>query len=210
MSVVKDLPWRTAQSLAERPSPQASGWFVFLMLLGISGYLYLNLFLLPNAPILLSGDQMFFWMNGQRMLHGERPYLDFFQFTPPGADVFYLGLFKAFGPRIWPLNFAVLVLGVVLCWLCFVIANQIMERHFAVLSALLFVTLIYTRLLNATHHYFSVLAVMGGDGCPDARSQPSKISNRGSIAGSSIILYSDTWRRSSSGDYSFPIKDCII
>jgi hypothetical protein len=51
------------------------------MLLGISGYFYLNLFQLPNLPILLSGDQTFFWMNGQRMLHGERPYLDFFQFT---------------------------------------------------------------------------------------------------------------------------------
>jgi hypothetical protein len=69
---------------------------------GYSGYLYLNLFPLPNLPIWLSGDQTFFWMNGQRMLHGERPYLDFFQFTPPGADIFYFALFKAFGPRIWP------------------------------------------------------------------------------------------------------------
>jgi Dolichyl-phosphate-mannose-protein mannosyltransferase len=163
MRVVKDLPSRTEPSQKGMLCPrfQTRGWFVFLMLLGISGYLYLNLFLLPNVPILLSGDQVFFWMNGQRMLHGERPYLDFFQFTPPGADVFYFALFKVLGPRIWPLNFVVLVLGVALCWLCFVIANQIMERRLALLSALLFLTLIYTRLPNATHHYFSVLAVMG-------------------------------------------------
>jgi hypothetical protein len=135
-------------------------WFVFLMLLGIAGYLYLNLFLVANVPILLSGDQVFFWMNGQRMLHGEQPYRDFFQFTPPGADVFYFFLFKLVGPRIWALNAAVLLLGVALCWVCFVIADQFMERHLAVLSALLFLTLIYTRLLIATHHYFSVLAIM--------------------------------------------------
>jgi hypothetical protein len=103
-------------SMNQATERQTGGWFVVLMLLGISGYLYLNLFLLPSAPILLSGDQVFFWMNGQRMLHGERPYLDFFQFTPPGADVFYFALFKAFGPRIWLLNLVVLVLGVILCW----------------------------------------------------------------------------------------------
>jgi hypothetical protein len=173
------------------PSPEAklnprnlsSGWFVFLMLLGISGYLYLNLFLLPNAPILLSGDQVFFWMNGQRMLYGERPYVDFFQFTPPGADVFYFALFKTLGPRIWPLNFVVLVLGVALCWLCFVIASQIMERRFALLSALLFLTLIYSRLLNATHHCFSVLAVMGATAILMREASPRKLAIAGALLG---------------------------
>src|SRR6266566_4471876 len=91
-----------ATTVGRRRSPD--GWFVLLMLLGISGYLYLNVFLVTNIPILLGGDQVFFWMNGQRMLHGERPYVDFFQFTPPGADIFYLALFKMFGPQIWPLN----------------------------------------------------------------------------------------------------------
>jgi hypothetical protein len=136
-------------------------WLVPLMLIGISVYLYLNLFVVPNVPILLSGDQVFFWMNGQRMLYGEHPYQDFFQFTPPGADVIYFAIFKLFGPRIWSLNFTVLALGVALCWVCFMIASQIMERELAILSTLFFLTIIYTRLLNATHHYFSVLAVMG-------------------------------------------------
>src|SRR5579859_159151 len=163
MSVLQDIPPQTESSQKQMLHPRASagGWFVFLMLLGISGYLYLNLFLVTNVPILLSGDQVYFWMNGQRMLYGEHPYVDFFQFTPPGADVFYLFLFKLFGPRIWPINFAVLVLGVALCWVCFLIAQEILERHLALLSTLLFVTLIYTKLLNATHHYFSVLAIMG-------------------------------------------------
>jgi hypothetical protein len=90
----------------------------------------------------------------------EQPYRDFFQFTPPGTDVFYLGLFKLLGPRIWALNAAVLLLGVALCWVWSLIAQQFMERRLAVLSTLLFVTRIYTRVLNATHHYFSLLAIM--------------------------------------------------
>ena len=61
MIVVKDFQWQTEPSQEARPSPRYrdSGWFVFLILLGISGYLYLNLFQLPNLPILLSGDQTF-------------------------------------------------------------------------------------------------------------------------------------------------------
>ncbi len=175
--------WQAAPSQEAAPGPQASRRFVSLMLLGISGYLYLNLFLLPNVPILLSGDQVFFWMNGQRMLHGERPYLDFFQFTPPGADVFYFALFRVFGPHIWVLNFAVLVLGVALCWLCFVIASQIMERHLALSSALLFLTLIYTRLLNATHHYFSALAVMSASAILMRKESPRRLAIAGALLG---------------------------
>jgi len=175
--------WQTAPNQEGMPRSQTSSWFVSLMLLGISGYLYLNLFLLPNVPILLSGDQVFFWMNGQRMLHGERPYLDFFQFTPPGADIFYFALFRVFGPNIWVLNFVVLVLGVVLCWLCFVIANQIMERHLALLSALLFLTLIYTRLLNATHHYFSALAVMSATAILMREESPRRLAIAGALLG---------------------------
>jgi hypothetical protein len=128
---------------------------------GYSGHLYLNLFQLPNLPIWLSGDQTFFWMNGQRMLHGERPYLDFFQFTPPGADIFYFALFKAFGPRIWPLKFAVLVL----------------------LSTLLFLTLFYTRLLNATHHYSSVLAFMGATAILIREPSPRRLAIAGALLG---------------------------
>jgi len=147
-----------ASTGARRP---VGNWFVFVMLAVISGYLYLNLFVKTKVPILLSNDQVYFWVNGQRMLHGERPYLDFFQFTPPGADLFYFALFKLFGPRIWLLDTVVLVLGVGLCWVCFVIAEEIMERSLALLSTLLFLTLIYAKLLNATHHWFSVLAIMG-------------------------------------------------
>jgi hypothetical protein len=135
-------------------------WFVPLMLLGIAAYLFANLFVLPAIPFLLSGDQTFFWTDAQRMLYGEQPYRDFFQFTPPGTDLVYFSLFKVFGPRIWVTNAVVLLLGLSLCWVCFSIARQMMDRHLALLATLLFLTLIYARLLNATHHWFSVLAIL--------------------------------------------------
>jgi len=135
-------------------------WFIVALLLGVTGYLYLNLFAFPHTPFLLGGDQAYFWMDAQRMLHGEHVYQDFFQFTPPGTDLFYLGLFKLFGPRVWVTNGAVLALGVALCWVCFSLASEIMERELALLATFLFLTLVYGRQLNGTHHWFSILAVM--------------------------------------------------
>ena len=57
-----------------------------------------------NTPILLGGDQVFFWLDGQRLLYGQHIYQDFLQFTPPGTDLVYFALFKLFGFRIWVTN----------------------------------------------------------------------------------------------------------
>jgi len=135
-------------------------WFVLTMLLGITGFLYLNLFALPNIPFLQAGDQIYFWVFAQRLCHGERVYRDFFQFTPPGTDLLYLLLLKIFGVRIWLPNATDVALGVALCWTCFEIARQIMARNLAVLATLLFLVLIYGGALNGTHHWFSVLAIL--------------------------------------------------
>jgi hypothetical protein len=134
---------------------------VILLLIAAAAYLYLNLFAFPRTPFLLGGDQAYFWMDGQRMLYGDQPYRDFFQFTPPGTDLVYFLLFKLFGPYIWVTNVAVLALGVALTWICYEIASEIMEWRLALLAASLFLTFIYGKALNGTHHWFSVLAVMG-------------------------------------------------
>ena len=131
-----------------------------VLMLSAAAYLYLNLFAFPKTPLLLGGDQTYFWMDGQRMLYGDQPYRDFFQFTPPGTDLFYFLLFKLFGPHIWVTSFAVLVLGAALTWICFEVASQIMEFELASLAASLFLVFIYGKALNATHHWFSILAVM--------------------------------------------------
>jgi hypothetical protein len=134
--------------------------YTLALLFASAAYLYANLFAAPSIPFLLSGDQVYFWMNALRMLCGERIYQDFFQFTPPGTNLIYLGAFKLFAPHIWVTNAVVLALGVSLSWVCYEIAKLIMERREALLAAGLFLVLIYGSLLNGTHHWFSTLAVM--------------------------------------------------
>jgi hypothetical protein len=141
-------------------STQRPPWVLPSLCAGAAFYLYINLFVSPRVPILLGGDQLYFWMDAQRMLHGELPYRDFFQFTPPGTDIVYFVLFRLFGPQIWVTNVVVLALGVALCGICFSIASEIMELELALSATILFLTLIYTRLLNATHHWFSVLIIL--------------------------------------------------
>lgn len=130
------------------------------LLLGSAIYLYLNLFTLTGTPFLLGGDQVFYWTYALRLLHGEGIYQDFFQITPPGTDLVYLGAFQLFGPHIWVPNLVVLVVGISLCWLCFRVARSIMRPGQAALAAALFTIFFYGKMLNGTHHAFSMLAVM--------------------------------------------------
>jgi Dolichyl-phosphate-mannose-protein mannosyltransferase len=134
--------------------------FTLLVTVGSAIYLYLVLFTLKGIPFLLNGDQVYFWTFGMRMLQGERIYRDFFTMHPPGADLFYAAMFALFGSHIWVTNFSVLVLGVALSWLCFKVAAQIMDTRLALLAAALFLVPLYGKLLNGTHHWFSVFAVM--------------------------------------------------
>jgi hypothetical protein len=131
------------------------------LLFGCAVYLYVNLFANPETPYLLGGDQVFFWMDAQRMLHGEQIYRDFFQFTPPGADLLYLGVFKLFGPRIWTPNLVVLLLGIALSLLCLRISRSILPRPESALATLLYLVFVIGLTLDGTHHWFSLLAVLG-------------------------------------------------
>lgn len=173
----------------QRQSTQQSAdrhWPELVLLIGISLYLYLNLFTFSNIPYYLEGDQTWFRANALRMLHGERIYLDFFQFTPPGADIFYLVLLKLFGLHIWIMNAAVLLLGVALCCLCFSLAKLFIERKFALLATAFFLILCYAGLLDATHHWFSLLAVL----CAVRILMPTTTSARIASAGAFLGLAS--------------------
>jgi hypothetical protein len=130
------------------------------VLLGSGIYLYFNLISLKGIPFLLGGDEQVFWMNAQRLLHGELIYRDFFEFTPPGTDLVYLGAFELLGSRIWVPNVVVLVLGILLCWFVFHVSRLIMKPAYAALAAALFMVLDFGKWLDATHHWFSLLAVM--------------------------------------------------
>jgi hypothetical protein len=156
------------------------------LLLGSTVYLYFNLFTHVGVPYLLGGDQVFFWVYAQRLLNGEYVYRDFFQFTPPGADLVFFSLFKIFGPRIAVANWVVLVLGIILCWLCFRLSLFVMQQSAALVTASLFLVLLYGKMLNATHHWFSVLAVAVAIAVLLKRRSPARIS----IAGAFLALAS--------------------
>jgi hypothetical protein len=132
-----------------------------LLILGSGTYLFLNMFNSRGVPFLLGGDQVFFWLYAQRLLAGELVYRDFLQRTPPGADLIYMAAFRLLGPRIWVPNLVVLALGIALCWVCFRVAESFLTRPQALLAASLFLVLLYGRMLNGTHHWFSELAVLG-------------------------------------------------
>jgi len=148
-----------------RNSALTHRWLYFFFLVGgCSAYLYANLFTFSGTPYLFGGDQVFFWADALRLMQGKRPYIDFFQFTTPGTDFFYLALFRLFGARIWVTDLAILLCGCVLCLVCFALASRIMERRDALLATALFLVLDYGRILDATHHWFSLVAVIGALG----------------------------------------------
>jgi hypothetical protein len=93
-------------------------------------------------------------------LHGEFIYRDYLEFTPPGTDLIYFGAFELLGPRIWVPNVVVLLLGVLLCWLCFRISRQLVSPSGALMATALFLVQDYGKWLDATHHWFSLLAVL--------------------------------------------------
>jgi dolichyl-phosphate-mannose-protein mannosyltransferase len=130
------------------------------VLLGSGLFLCLNLFSFSGTPFLLGGDEQVFWLNAQRLLHGELIYRDFFEFTPPGTDLVYAGAFGLFGSRVWVPNVVQLLLGVTLCWLCFRISRLLVKPTQAALAAALFMVLAYGYWMDATHHWFSLLAVI--------------------------------------------------
>lgn len=141
-------------------APQSRFRFAFLIVLCTAAYLYLCLFDARGRPFLLGGDQVFFWTYAQRMLLGQRIYQDFFQFTPPGTDLAYLAAFKLFGPTTLATNLLVLALGVTSSWLFFSIAKQILQTREALLATAIWVVFAYGKALNATHHWFSALAIL--------------------------------------------------
>jgi hypothetical protein len=132
------------------------GFFIFA-----AAFLYLNLFALPATPIAgTDNDQSLYLHNATRMFHGQMIYRDFFQFTPPGTELVYLGLFKLFGVRAWIPNATLVVLGLSLTWLCVFISRKVLSGLTAYLPGCLFLTLAFYSDLDGSHHWFSVLAVI--------------------------------------------------
>jgi hypothetical protein len=172
-----------ASVAAAKNIARADNWSGIALAAGCAVYLYANLFADLRTPFLLGGDQAFAWMRAQQLLFGEQIYLDYLEFTPPGADLTYLGFFRLFGPRVWVPNLVVLLLGVGLCWMCWRIARSLMSRAQALLAVALFVVLVYGKLINGTQHWFSLLAVLGAVAVLMKARTPARLVVAGALLG---------------------------
>jgi len=92
------------------------------------------------------------------MLDGEMIYRDYDHFTFPGTDVLYAALFKCFGVRAWIPQAMLVVLGASMVWLIIFISRKLVSGTAAYLPALLFITLPFSSYLDATHHWYSLVA----------------------------------------------------
>jgi hypothetical protein len=121
---------------------------------------YLRSFALPNTPILLWGDQLGFATKGTRILAGEIPYRDYFEFVTPGTALVYGLLFRVFGVSVWMPNLVMGFLAATMALLMTLCARRVVRGGFILLPGLLLVGFVLYGSLDATHHWFSTVAVM--------------------------------------------------
>lgn len=121
-------------------------------------YLYTTLFSLAGTPLFRSGDDSFFRTYAWRMLNGEVFLRDFHQFTPPGTDLVYLAAYRWGGAGVRSSNWVSLGVGLLLALTWYGLARALMPAGRATLAALVCLVFLYGDRLDATHHWFSVLA----------------------------------------------------
>jgi hypothetical protein len=122
---------------------------------------YLRGFVFPHTPILLWGDQLGFATKGARLLRGELPYRDFFEFLTPGTDLVYAGLFRILGASPWIPNLTMAFLAAAMTAMMTWCAMRLMRGAIVVLPAVLMIGFVLYGSLDATHHWFSTVLIMG-------------------------------------------------
>ncbi len=104
-------------------------------------FVYTQLFSLPFTPIYFDGDTLVPVSNAMRIVRGEVIYRDFFHFISPGADLYYAGLFRLFGERIWIINVTILLLTMAQVGLLWFFSKRLLTGIIAFLPPLIFLVL---------------------------------------------------------------------
>jgi hypothetical protein len=142
-----------------RPPYAVARKHLFLYLLACATYLYLILFIPPWTPAWTGyNDGMVFLNEGRRMLAGELPYRDYFQFNAPGPDAFFWACFQLLGAHLWVANLAMLLMGLGFARLSVVIGRRLLPAPLVYLPGALFLLFAYGLSPDPTHHWFSSLA----------------------------------------------------
>jgi hypothetical protein len=145
-------------------SPKAPAWmsgviagFTFLVC-------YLRSFLFPNTAFLLWGDSLGYATKGARLLDGELPYRDFFDFVTPGSELVYGLLFRWMGVALWVPNLLMCLLAVMTTLWVTWCARRLVHGEFVLLPGLLVTGFVLSGSFDATHHWFSTVFALGGRG----------------------------------------------
>src|SRR6201989_743847 len=121
---------------------------------------YLREFVYPRSPVMSWNDQMLFATDGARIVAGQLPYRDYFQFVTPGTDLVYAFLFRHLGLWLWIPNMLMVCLASAGVLLMMWAQTKVLLGRFVALPAALTVGFILFGGLDATHHWFSALAAM--------------------------------------------------
>ena len=120
----------------------------------------LRSFVAPHTPILLWGDALGYATKGQRLLSGEMPYRDFFDFIPAGTGLVYAAIFRCFGVSLWVPNASMSLVAAVAAFQVTWLSQRLLPSAFQLFPSLLFIGLVLAGSLDPTHHWFSTLAAM--------------------------------------------------
>jgi hypothetical protein len=165
------------------PSSRILDTPTLLFLLAGLIFLYYLLFVPPLIPFRNYEDGIHFLNSGKRMYEGELIYRDFFEMVTPGLALVNFFLFELFGPRLWIPNLTLLFLGLGLAWLGVVIAKKLMRPSLALLPSAIFLSGVYGRQLDATHHWYSLLTATVAIAVLMERRTPARIATAGFFCG---------------------------
>jgi hypothetical protein len=154
------IPSALTRMASSRPFQLSTISIAALVSLFNFGVCYFRSFVFPNIPLLPWGDAVGFLNNGNRIVAGRLPYRDYFAFLPPGMELTYALLIRGFGARSWIPNLMIACLAAAAAWLMTLVAAQLMRGAVIALPGLLLAGFVLPGSLDATHHWFSTIAVM--------------------------------------------------
>ncbi len=110
-----------------------------------------------NRLILATNDEGIYFDAAERILHGQKPYLDFFGYMSPGSFWMQALAFRLFGITLLAGRVLVLFYVAIECALIYWLVERFASRATAVMTALLFIAFQTAdpRLLTAQHRWDS-------------------------------------------------------
>jgi len=103
----------------------------------------------------------------QRIVSGQRPYVDFFGYMSPGSYWIQAGVFRVFGISMWTARVPVLFDGALQCVLVYWLLRALLKRRAAIVGATIFLWLEIwdLRMLTAQHRFDSATFALAAICC---------------------------------------------